>query len=180
MLKKKSWVSWWTFNHVFSSPTGKFPVAIPYELPESLSEAVRDNPNSSLGAHYRQWIQHEWLPGVRDIAEIISQNGYLLEAIPVKDLELKFNQPPMSNGGNGNWHRTPRGMFMSMWLAYSRSWETVLAQWESGDFRMIRPTTGFPCGLYFFIVTGQDIVGTLQKELTGQSQMHGSRGIKLR
>jgi hypothetical protein len=177
LLRKKSWVSWWAFNHIFSSPTGKFPVAIPYELPKSLSEAIRKNPNSSLGVHYRQWIRNEWLPGVRDIAQIISQNGHLLEAIPPKDLELKFNDPPMATG---NWNRTPRGMFMSMWLAYSRSWETVLAQWESGDFSRLRPTTGFPCGLFFFIVTGQDIVGNFQKDLTGQSQMHGSRGIKLR
>lgn len=171
----RGYSSWWirSKDGVWGSSTGKLPVAIPRELPESLMQAIRAKANGPLAVQYRLWVQNEWLPGVQRIANIILQSGHLLEAIPVSQLIETFNEPPI---GMGNWKWTPRGMFFSMWLAYARAWETVVQQWQSGDFRVVRPTVGFPCGLAMYIVMSQTIVGDIEKELTGTSQMHGSRG----
>ena len=173
-----SWPVWWMSSekgHFFGS-TGKLKVATPCEIPLPLFNAIQADSSSALAHHYRLWIRNEWFPGVQLIADIILRSGHLLEALPTSQLRRIYNEPPTSKG---NWKWTARGMFFSMWLSYTRAWDTILQEWDDKNYCRIRPTMPFPCGIFMFVVHGQSIVADLQKELTGQSQMHGSRGINV-
>ena len=77
------------------------------------------------------------------------------------------------------WGRVQRGVFFSMWLHYAKAWAATLKRWEQDDFTSggVRPAAAYPAGLYWWVVEGQTIVGDKQLELTGQSMMHGSRGM---
>jgi hypothetical protein len=175
----KSWAVWWsmysTKGGIYHAHVDKWPCAIPEELPPRLLAAIRSDSSAPVAIDYRRFIVHEWLPGVKRIHDIIAENGHLLEAIPTDKLEKVFNEPPV---GNRNWNSTTRGMFFSMWIAYTRSWENVVDRWESGCFQEIRPSVAFPTGVYCFVILGQTTVGDIQKQLTGQSSMHGIRGVE--
>ena len=166
---------------VWSAPDGIMKVrdgqprvtAAAYELPQVLMKNIRLNPMSDLAVAYRSWARHEWVPCVERIAESIHDGMHLMETIPSDRLAEIFGpKPPMGSG----WKYTPRGLFLSWWLSYARSWRALLEQWDAGALSQVRPACAFPVGIYFFVVEGQTIVGDLQKSLTGQSQMHGSHG----
>jgi len=147
-----------------------------FELPEHFQIAVTADPQSSLAIDYRNWVRNEWMPGVRRIAEVITSSCHLMEVVPKSRLEELFGK----YGPHGNsWHCAPRGLFFSMWLAYARGWESTLMRWDEGDLSHIRPKVPFPVGIFWIIVEGQTVVGDIQKRLTGQSQMHGSRGLNV-
>lgn len=144
------------------------------ELPAALSSAIAEDPASQLALKYRRWIRYEWVPGVRRIGQIIDSGCHWMEPVPIQRLEEMFGpKTPMSRN---SWTFSPRGVFFSMWLSYWRGWDTILAQWDDGDFSSIRPDSPFPTGIFFIVLEGQEIVGDIQQQLTGQSQMHGGRG----
>ena len=144
------------------------PCALPYELPSALSEQIREEPNGPLAQQYREWARTEWEPTVRRIAELIRTRSQLLEPIPAARLAQIFHEPPI---GFKDWDYTPRGLFLSMWLAYARGWEGLLAKWDAGDYSAVRPSAPFPIGLLLFAIEGQTIIGGQQQAQLGASQM---------
>ena len=42
------------------------------------------------------------------------------------------------------WSVLPNSAFAQMWVAYTLSFEGVLAQWEAGNFDQIRPANALP------------------------------------
>ena len=93
-----------------------------------------------------------------------------MEPVPTKKLEEMFG---LVSPNDTEWVYTPRGIFFSMWMSYSLGWDSVLLQWDEGDFSCMRPMEPFPVGIFWIVLEGQNLVGEIQKELTGQSQMHG-------
>ena len=79
-----------------------------------------------------------------------------------------FGEPPI---GFRDWDYTPRGLFLSMWLAYARGWEGTVAKWAAGDHTSLRPSAPFPIGLLLFAIEGQTVIGGDQQALVGVSQM---------
>lgn len=156
------------------SADGRWPCAVSFELPSRLVEAIAADVNGPLGAAYRRWVRNEWVPSVEQIARRIDNASHFMETIPTSRLEKLYG--PGNPIGTRSWDFTPRGLFLSWWLAYARGWKSVMEGWERGEYQQLRPDVGFPVGLYVFIVEGQTIVGNLLKDLTGQSQMHGSLG----
>lgn len=149
----------------------KRPAAVMRELPEKLVAAIAADPK--LAAEYRRFIRTEWVVCVDAIADRIKEASHLIETIPSGRLKQLFGTgSPIGS----SWEYTPRGLFLSWWLAYARGWTNVLSRWDDGDYSKLRPDVAFPVGLFFYTVEGQTIVGEIQKELTGHSAMHGSRG----
>lgn len=150
---------------------GKRPAAVMRELPDKLFKAIEADPQ--LADEYRKFIREEWFMCVQAIADRINESSHLIETIPSWRLEQLFGtESPIGS----SWEYTPRGLFLSWWLAYYRGWNTVIMRWDEEDYTKLRPDVAFPVGLFFYTVEGQTIVGDIQKELTGQSAMHGSRG----
>jgi hypothetical protein len=161
---------------VKSGPDRQFTSAIfsSIELPKFLHKAIQtcEKPTSKLWKSYEAFVRCELLPGVDRIAEIIDQSGHLMEPVPHKRLIEMYGRE--GNGVGQKWAISPRMFFYSMWLAYARSWHTLLQKWDSGSYDNIRPCALFPCGLLFFNIEAQTIVAQVEKELIGMSQMHGS------
>jgi hypothetical protein len=145
----------------------------PTELPDFLHEAIKEckRPKSKLWKSYEAFVRHELLPGVQRIAEIIDENGHLMEPVPQKRLAEIFGRP--GTGYGQKWEIAPRMWFYSMWLAYARSWQSVVSMWDDGVFDKIRPSMAFPVGMLFFNIEAQTMVAGAEKKLVGMSQMHG-------
>ena len=123
------------------------PCALPFELPTELSDRIRADPDGPLARAYRDWVRAEWEPTVKRIAELIRMRSQLLEPIPAARLTEIFGEPPI---GFRDWDYTPRGMFLSMWLAYSRGWDGTLEQWAKGDYSSLRYCQRLPEFSYSF------------------------------
>ena len=147
-------------------------VTAPRELPKFLHRALETckRPNSKLWKSYESFIRHEFVPGVERIAEIINEHGHLMEALSPERLEKLFEST--GNGQGQKWTIIPRMWFYSRWLAYARSWQSLLATWDEGDYNELRPLARFPVGMLFFNIEAQTIVANKEKELVGMSQMH--------
>jgi hypothetical protein len=147
---------------------GPRPCALPYELPAELSARIRAEPDGPLAKAYRDWVRTEWEPAVRRIADLIRARAQLMEPIPAKRLAEIFDEPPI---GFKDWDYTPRGLFLSMWIAYARGWEGTLEKWAAGDYSSHRPNAPFPIGLLFFAIEGQTAIGGDLQGMAGVSQM---------
>jgi hypothetical protein len=159
------------------SPILDFPFApnatVPRELPRVFNQALQDcdRPNDTLWKSYELFVRHELVPAVDRIAEIIDENGHLMEPVPCSKLKQIFDSE--HTGVGYVWSVAPRMWLYSVWLAYARSWHTLLARWDGEDYSQIRPGADFPLGLLFFNIEAQTIVAEGEKKLVGMSQMHG-------
>lgn len=149
-------------------------ISSPTELPAFLHRAIQecDKPNSRLWKSYEAFVRCELLPAVDRIAEIIDRSGHLMEPVSPARLTELFGKD--GTGCGLKWSRAPRMFFYSMWLAYARSWHTLIRKWDDGILDDIRPFAWFPCGLLFFNIEAQTLVAQIEKDLVGFSQMHGS------
>ena len=175
-------VSEFAHDWVWNEPDGLFqlsvksrnkPVATSHELPAELEARIRAEPDSELARKYRAWAREELYTPIRRISDVAYQSVDALEPIPVDRLRELFREPPI---GFRDWGFTPRGIFFSMWLAYRRGWDVVLAEWDAGDYSRVRPAAPFPVGLLYYVIECQSIVGKGKKDLLGFSQMDGLRG----
>ena len=175
-------VSEFAHDWVWNEPDGLFqlsvksrnkPVATSHELPAELEARIAAQPDSELARKYRAWAREELYTPIRRISDVAYQSVDALEPIPVDRLRELFREPPI---GFRDWGFTPRGIFFSMWLAYRRGWDVVLAEWDAGDYSRVRPAAPFPVGLLYYVIECQSIVGKGKKDLLGFSQMDGLRG----
>ena len=175
-------VSEFAHEWVWNAPDGLFqlsvksrnkPVATSHELPAELERRIAAEPDSELARKYRAWAREELYTPIRRISDVAYQSVDALEPIPVDRLRELFREPPI---GFRDWGFTPRGIFFSMWLAYRRGWDVVLAEWDAGDYSRVRPAAPFPVGLLYYVIECQSIVGKGKKDLLGFSQMDGLRG----
>ena len=175
-------VSEFAHDWVWNEPDGLFqlsvksrnkPVATSHELPAELERRIAAEPDSELARKYRAWAREELYTPIRRISDVAYQSVDALEPIPVDRLRELFREPPI---GFRDWGFTPRGIFFSMWLAYRRGWDVVLAEWDAGDYSRVRPAAPFPVGLLYYVIECQSIVGKGKKDLLGFSQMDGLRG----
>ena len=175
-------VSEFAHEWVWNAPDGLFqlsvksrnkPVATSHELPAELEARIPAEPDSELARKYRAWAREELYTPIRRISDVAYQSVDALEPIPVDRLRELFREPPI---GFRDWGFTPRGIFFSMWLAYRRGWDVVLAEWDAGDYSRVRPAAPFPVGLLYYVIECQSIVGKGKKDLLGFSQMDGLRG----
>jgi hypothetical protein len=65
--------------------------------------------------------------------------------------------------------------FYSIFLAYARSWQELLAMWDDGFYGDIRPSVDFHIGVLPFNIEAQSIVARAEHDLIGVSQMHGHK-----
>ena len=146
---------------------------LPRELPLFLHSALQtcERPSSKLWREYEIFIRHEFVPSVNRIAEIIHEHGDLMESVPAAKLEKMFGKE--GTGYGQPWPCAPRMWFYAQWVAYARSWQSVLAQWDASHYDYIRPRCHFPIGLLRFNVEAQKIVDEVEKKLVGVSQMSG-------
>ena len=149
------------------------PVATSHELPAELERRIAAEPDSELARKYRAWAREELYTPIRRISDVAYQSVDALEPIPVDRLRELFREPPI---GFRDWGFTPRGIFFSMWLAFRRGWDVILAEWDAGDYSRVRPAAPFPVGLLYYVIECQSIVGKGKKDLLGFSQMDGLRG----
>eukprot|EP00286_Rhodomonas_abbreviata_P028299 CAMPEP_0181293072 /NCGR_PEP_ID=MMETSP1101-20121128/2864_1 /TAXON_ID=46948 /ORGANISM="Rhodomonas abbreviata, Strain Caron Lab Isolate" /LENGTH=308 /DNA_ID=CAMNT_0023397623 /DNA_START=220 /DNA_END=1146 /DNA_ORIENTATION=- len=178
-------VSKFAHDWVWDAPEGLFqlskdkrrPVAVPYELPADLTEQItkdfKSNPNSELAVKYRTWVQNELQPAIQLVREFATADLTSMERIPVERLKELFRDPPI---GFKDWGFTPRGVFFSMWFAYKRGWDSVVEEWERGDFSRVRPSAPFPVGMLYYVIECQSIVGERKESMVGFSQMSGWAG----
>ena len=146
---------------------------LPRELPTFLHGAIKkcEKPSSKLWIEYEIFIRNEFVPSVERIARIIDEHGDLMESVPPAKLEKMFG---VEGTGYGQpWACAPRMWFYGQWVAYARSWQSVLAQWDESHYDSIRPRIHFPVGLLRFNVEAQKIVDEVEKRLIGVSQMSG-------
>ena len=138
-------VSEFAHDWVWNEPDGLFqlsvksrnkPVATSHELPAELERRIAAEPDSELARKYRAWAREELYTPIRRISDVAYQSVDALEPIPVDRLRELFREPPI---GFRDWGFTPRGIFFSMWLAYRRGWDVVLAEWDAGDYSRARP-----------------------------------------
>eukprot|EP00927_Polykrikos_kofoidii_P041037 TRINITY_DN3496_c0_g2_i2.p1 TRINITY_DN3496_c0_g2~~TRINITY_DN3496_c0_g2_i2.p1 ORF type:complete len:362 (-),score=47.57 TRINITY_DN3496_c0_g2_i2:143-1162(-) len=155
------------------SLSGRKSACCRFELPRKMEAAIRHDAESRLATNYRAFIRNIWMPGVRQIAEIVEEHSHLMEPVPLARLQQLFG-PTAPNGQC--WGRTPRGYFFSLWINYARAWQSTLERWEKDDFLVLRPQAALPVGILLVCLEGQTVAGEMQKKLTGQSQMHGSHG----
>jgi len=147
-------------------------IASKTELPKFLhDEIAKSDRESDLWNDYEMFIRHTFLPLVTNIADIVHEHGHLMEPVPASRLREMYGKE--SNGYGMRWEISPRSFFYSFWLTYSMSWNELIAKWDDGNKKDIRPYVNFPCGLMPFNVEAQSIVAKVEQELIGMSQMHG-------
>jgi len=108
-------------------------------------------------------------PTVDRIAEIINQSGHLMDRVPPERLKQIFGCD--GTGYGQKWEMAPHMFFYSIWLAYTKSWHTLLRMWGSGIYDPIRPSAWFPVGLLMLNIEAQTIVAEVEKELVGTSRI---------
>jgi len=123
-------------------------------------------PGRRLFDKYCNWCRYEFVPMVQDVARIITEHNHYMEPVPPARLAEVFDKGFFGN----DWGKCPRGLPYSMWLAYARGWEAVLAAWDADDFTMLRPRMPMPTGLFRFNVEGQTRVGLAEAAIVGASQ----------
>ena len=158
---------------VMTAPeTMRWRIASRTELPKFLhDEIVKSDRESDLWKDYELFIRHTFLPLVTNIADIVHEHGHLMEPVPASRLREMYGTD--GNGYGQRWEISPRSFFYSFWLAYSMSWNELIAKWDDGNKKDIRPYVNFPVGLMAFNVESQSIVAKVEQELIGMSQMHG-------
>ena len=93
------------------------------ELPAAVLEIVAAEPFSAIGLSYQRYVRRTYLPAVRRIAAVLREHAAAIEWPSVAWLKEMF--PGRSNAD-------PADTFTIIWLAYTRSWETLLAAWDEG------------------------------------------------
>ena len=150
-----------------------FRTCIPRELPQCIHDALLEckRPSSPLWKAYETFIRHEFVPAVEKVATILDESGHLMEPVPSSKLGQLFGTT--GTGYGHTWSHAPRMWFYSLWIAYARSWRALLAEWDRGQYSMVRPKMDFPVGLLVFNMESQQIVARKEKDLIDHSQMHG-------
>ena len=143
-----------------------------HELPLILhNEIQKCDRGSKLWKSYETFIRHSFVPTVEKIANIIDENGHLME--PVSSARMKEIFGADSNGYGQKWTIMPRMWFYSFFVAYYKSWLELISLWDNGVYEEIRPAVDFPVGIMAFNVEAQSIVAEVEQRLIGMSQMHG-------
>ena len=154
-------------------------IASKIELPKFLhDEIAKSDRESDLWKDYEMFIRHTFLPLVTNIADIVNEHGHLMETVPPSRLRQMYGTE--GNGYGQTWDISPRPFFYSFWLAYSTSWNELIAKWDDGNKKDMRPYVNFPVGLLAFNIEAQGVVAKVEQKLIGMSQMHGSVGDRLR
>jgi len=145
-----------------------------HELPLILHNAIQHcDRKSKLWKSYEAFVRYSFVPAVQRIADIIDENGHLMEPVGSKRLTELFGTE--GNGYGLKWKLLPRMWFYSTFLSYAESWQELLSMWDDGVYDEIRPSADFPVGIMAFNVEAQSIVAEAERDLIGVSQMHGHR-----
>ena len=131
------------------------------QLPAAILEIVLDTPSSALGLTYRRYIKTAFLPGIRRVAELLRAHSATIEvgdstedgcATRTFDSSLDSCTAPscaqFAGCGLVQWpssawlqEKYPErnstestDAHAQHWLAYLRSWDTLLAAWAEDDF----------------------------------------------
>ena len=130
------------------------------QLPAAILEIALDTPSSVLGLTYRRYIKTAFLPGIGRVAELLRAHSATIEVGDATNGRaprtsgsssdfctapscaqfagcgmvqwpslawLKKKYPKRSGTESADWHA-------QQWLAYIRSWDTLLAAWAEDDF----------------------------------------------
>ena len=93
------------------------------ELPAAVLEIVAAGPSSAIGVGYQRYVRSTYLPAVRQIAAVLREHATAIEWPSVAWLKETFPGRSSIDGAD---------KFAQVWLAYTRSWETLLAAWDEG------------------------------------------------
>ena len=93
------------------------------ELPAAVLEIVAAEPSSAIGLGYQRYVRSTYLPAVRRIAAGLREHAAAIEWPSVAWLKEKY--PGRSRVDSAD-------TYASIWLGYTRSWETLLAAWDEG------------------------------------------------
>ena len=148
------WTRLWTTQLLLNPP----PDVV--QLPAAILEIVLDTPSSVLGLTYRRYIKTAFLPGIGRVAELLRAHSATIEVGDATNGRaprtsgsssdfctapscaqfagcgmvqwpslawLKEKYPKRSGTESADWHA-------QQWLAYIRSWDTLLAAWAEDDF----------------------------------------------
>jgi hypothetical protein len=87
------------------------------ELPSGLLRMVSDDPAGSIASQYRAYIEHDFLPCVRRISDVILAHASVLEMPPKEYLQQTFP--------TANWDMMRLDEFSQHWLSYVRQWAAL-------------------------------------------------------
>ena len=93
------------------------------ELPTAVLEIIAAEPSSAIGLNYQRYVRSTYLPAVRRIAAGLREHAAAIEWPSVAWLKEKY--PGRSRVDSAD-------TYASIWLGYTRSWETLLAAWDEG------------------------------------------------
>ena len=93
------------------------------ELPAAVLEIVAAEPSSPIGLSYQRYVRSTYLPAVRRIAAVLREHAAAIEWPSLAWLKEKFP---------GRISMDSSDIYAKAWLAYTRSWETLLAAWDEG------------------------------------------------
>ena len=93
------------------------------ELPAAILEIVAAESSSAIGLSYQRYIRTTYLPAVRRIAAVLREHAAAIEWPSVAWLRERYPGRSSTDGADA---------FAYLWLAYTRSWETLLAAWDEG------------------------------------------------
>jgi hypothetical protein len=133
------------------------------ELPQAMLDVVTAEPASTIAHSHRRCIRTLWEPGVQYITDILKANLAAIEWPTKEWLAKQFPGVP--------WHILPNYHFAEMWIAYTMSWDRVLAEWdEAENFTVLRPTYPIPfMGLVQAIAWSRERGEAAQQELIGMT-----------
>jgi hypothetical protein len=107
---------------------------VPYaaETPRTILELFAAEPDSAAARTYRQYIRHAFVPRAATITALLEAHYSFLEFPPAE--WWKTTYPDEMWDVNGLHH------YLSLWFVYVQAWAPILADWEAGEFSIVRPT----------------------------------------
>ena len=109
------------------------------ELPSGLLRMVSEDPAGSIASQYRAYIEHDFLPCVRRISDVILAHSSVIEMLPKEYLRQTFPKV--------NWDMMRFDEFSQHWLSYVRQWAPVLALWAAEARHGTASTLGHFCNI---------------------------------
>ena len=136
-----------------------------FEMPDAILAIIAAEPTGQIAGLYRGYVRHTMMPLCRRLANTLQEYSAYME-LPPKDW-LEKTYPEIS------WRAYTNSVFVQHWYAYTLSFERILVEWSTGNFKSVRPGMAQPIGgMIRTVAWSQDRAQAKQAELIGMTAVN--------
>ena len=136
-----------------------------FEMPDAILAIIAAEPTGEIAGMYHGYVRHTMMPLFRRVATTLQEYSAYVELPPKDWLEKMY--PDMS------WRSSTNSIFIQFLYEYTVSFERILSEWSTGNFKSVRPGMAQPIGgMIRTVAWSQDRAQAKQAELIGMTAVN--------